>query len=45
MRCPARYHIQDRLVAGAEAPTIDDRSPTQALEALNVENLGQRDKP
>jgi hypothetical protein len=40
MRCPARYHIQDRLVAGAEAPTIDDRSPTQALEALNVEEPG-----
>src|SRR5438552_2534588 len=26
-RSPARHHVQDGLVARAEAPTIDDRSP------------------
>src|ERR1700730_13171705 len=30
VRGPARHHIQDCLVAGAEAATIDDRSPTRA---------------
>jgi len=29
-RGPARHHIQDGLVAGAEAATIDDRSPPRA---------------
>src|SRR5438067_2186941 len=29
-RGPARHHVQDCLVAGAEAPTIDDRSPPRA---------------
>ena len=30
VRGPARHHIQDRLVAGAEAATIDDRSTARA---------------
>jgi len=30
VRGPARHHIQDRLVAGAEAATIDDRSSARA---------------
>src|SRR6202043_3434373 len=29
-RGPARHHVQDCLVAGAEAPTIDDRSAARA---------------
>src|SRR2546423_3898771 len=29
-RGPARYHLQDRLAAGAEAPAIDDRSAARA---------------
>src|SRR5271155_4596949 len=29
-RGPARHHLQDGLVAGAEAATIDDRSPPRA---------------
>ncbi len=29
-RSPARHHVQDCLVAGTEAATIDDRSPARA---------------
>jgi hypothetical protein len=29
-RGPARHHLQDGLVASAEAPTIDDRPPARA---------------
>ena len=34
VRGPARHHIQDCLVAGAEAATIDDRSSARALEGV-----------
>src|ERR1700676_3997834 len=30
VRSPARHHVQNRSVAGAEAPTIDDRSRARA---------------
>src|SRR6202035_2209749 len=42
---PARHHIQDCLVAGAEAATIDDRSPTRAAGGRGRGRLSRNSVP
>src|SRR6202171_2020983 len=45
VRGPARHHLQDRLVAGAEAPTIDDRSPARAAGGRGGGRPGRNSLP
>src|SRR5882672_6315696 len=44
-RGPARHHVQDCLVAGAEAPTIDDRSPARAAGGRGGGRPGRNSVP
>ena len=44
-RSPARHHVQDGLVARAEAPTIDDRSPPRAAGGRGGGRPGRNSLP
>src|SRR6476660_1743235 len=44
-RGPARHHVQDCLVAGAEAATIDDRSPARAAGGRGGGRPGRNSVP
>src|ERR1700694_327525 len=44
-RGPARHHVQECLVAGAEAPTIDDRSPARAAGGRGGGRPGRNSVP